>query len=187
MRCWVAPRDMRAGADWPAQIVEAIGSAVLMVLVLSEHANRSPQVLREVDRAVSHGVAVLAVRIGNFALSKNLEYFISMCHWLEAHEGGESQSLDDLCAHARAITTQGPAAALSPIVKPVPSQQRYGADLLSRVESELAMHIGPIARHLVRKAADQAVDREELFASLARELANDGERHEFLRRVRGLR
>jgi len=209
LRCWVAPRDMKAGNDWPAQIVDAISRAALMVLVLSEHSNRSPQVLREVDRAINHNVAVLALRLGNFALSRNLEYFISMCHWLDADTGDQQRSLEDLCAHAVQITQQGvlrtmlpnaapgvpherratppaPAAASgTPLVRPAPAHL-YNPDTLKRVESELASHLGPIARHLVRQAASHATNNDDLLNTLARELSTEAERHQFLKRCRNL-
>jgi len=196
LRCWIAPRDMRAGVDWPAQIIEAISHAALMVLILSEHANRSSQVLREVDRAVNHNVNVLALRIGDFALSKNLEYFISMCHWLDARPDAMAAGLDDLCVHARVIvgmpagrpvakafTPEPVLAAGPPRVEPVPAHLHDPA-LLRNLESELAAHLGPIARHLVRKAALTSVSDEQLIAALAAELASDAERRVFLQRCR---
>jgi hypothetical protein len=41
IRCWVAPRDIVAGADWSA----SISDAKAMVLILSSHSNVSKQVL----------------------------------------------------------------------------------------------------------------------------------------------
>ena len=35
IRCWIAPRDVPAGADWGEAILTAIGRAHAMVLVLS--------------------------------------------------------------------------------------------------------------------------------------------------------
>jgi hypothetical protein len=203
--CWIAPRDMQAGADWPAQIVEAISSAALMVLILSEPANRSPQVLREVDRAVSRGVTVLALRVGQFALSKNLEYFISMCHWLDADGIDPAETIRKVCVSAQAILAQGgapspaqsfAAAGLAPVATSgVAVGHAQGAPLppgpcepafLRQVETELALHLGPIARHLVKQAAGHAGSKQELIGALAAELANDAERRQFVLRCRSL-
>jgi len=202
LRCWMAPRDMAAGVDWPAQIVEAIANAALMVLILSEPANRSPQVLREVDRAVSRGVNVLALRIGNFPLSKNLEYFISMCHWLDAVGITQPECVRQVCVNAQTILARGtapaPAHTLASVPQAraaVPADAHAGLPLpvgisdpafLRRVETELALHLGPIARHLVRQAAVQARSNQALVAALATELASDAERQQFLQRCRGL-
>jgi len=84
MRCWMAPRDVAPGTAYAASIVEAIAGSAAFVLVLSPHSNRSPQVLRELERAVSRDVPVLPLRIAEFPLSPEMEYFVSSRHWLDA-------------------------------------------------------------------------------------------------------
>jgi predicted RNA-binding Zn-ribbon protein involved in translation (DUF1610 family) len=84
IRCWIAPRDILPGADWGEAIIDAIERGRLMVLVLSADANKSPQVKREVERAVSKGVSIVPVRIDDGALSKSMEYFLSAQHWFDA-------------------------------------------------------------------------------------------------------
>jgi hypothetical protein len=56
IRCWIAPRDITPVADWAEEIVDAIAASRVMVLVFSASANNSPQVRREVERAVHRGV-----------------------------------------------------------------------------------------------------------------------------------
>ncbi|TFG88616.1 MAG: toll/interleukin-1 receptor domain-containing protein [Hyphomicrobiales bacterium] len=84
VRCWIAPRDILPGADWGESIVEALGQARVFVLVFSSSANASPQIRREVERAVNRGLAVIPLRIEDVAPTKSLEYFISTPHWLDA-------------------------------------------------------------------------------------------------------
>jgi hypothetical protein len=84
VRCWVAPRDLLPGSEYGAALVEAIGAARLLVLVLSSHSNVSPQVLREVERAVAKGLPILPLRIESIELSRSMEYFVSSQHWLDA-------------------------------------------------------------------------------------------------------
>ena len=50
IRCWVAPRDVRPGRRYGEEIVPAIGNADAVVLVLSENANSSTFVEREIER-----------------------------------------------------------------------------------------------------------------------------------------
>jgi TIR domain len=82
--CWIAPRDIVAGVDWGAAIVDAISASKVMVLIYSGNANSSHQIKREVERAVAKGVRLVPFRIEDVPLSRNLEYFISMAHWLDA-------------------------------------------------------------------------------------------------------
>ena len=56
-----------------------------MVLVFSSRSNRSEQVLREVERAVSKKVPIIPFRIENIMPSEEFEYFISSAHWLDAY------------------------------------------------------------------------------------------------------
>ena len=82
--CWVAPRDVLPGIPYGEAIIEAIQSSRLMVLVFSSNSNNSPQVMREVERAVSKGIPIIPLRIEQVPPSKSLEYFISAPHWLDA-------------------------------------------------------------------------------------------------------
>ena len=84
IRCWTAPRDILPGMDWGAAIIDAITGSKVMVLIFSGNANASPQIKREVERAVAKGVKVLPFRIEDVPMSKGLEYFISTPHWLDA-------------------------------------------------------------------------------------------------------
>lgn len=84
IRCWIAPRDILPGMDRGEAIIDAINSSRVVILVFSSHANTSPEIKREVERAVSKGIAILPFRIENVPLSKSLEYFISVPHWLDA-------------------------------------------------------------------------------------------------------
>ena len=84
IRCWIAPRDVTPSMEWGAAIIDAIKNARVMVLVFSANANGSPQIRREVERAVNHNVAILPFRVENILPDQTLEYFISDVHWLDA-------------------------------------------------------------------------------------------------------
>src|ERR1700704_2779723 len=59
IRCWIAPRDILPGADYGESIINAIENAKAMVLIFSSAANASPQIKREVERAVSKAVPII--------------------------------------------------------------------------------------------------------------------------------
>ena len=84
VRCWIAPRDITPGAEWGEAIIEAINHCRAMILIFSANANDSPQIRREVERAVSKGVPVLPLRIQDIEPAHSLEYFIGTVHWLDA-------------------------------------------------------------------------------------------------------
>jgi WD40 repeat protein len=84
IRCWIAPRDIEPGADWGAAVINAIKSCRAVVLVFSAAANTSPQILREVERAVHLGVPVIPVRLEDVVPEGALEYHLGTVHWLDA-------------------------------------------------------------------------------------------------------
>jgi len=84
IRCWIAPRDISAGHSWGGSIIDAIEDARVMILVYSGNSNLSPQVVREVERAVSKGLIIVPFRIADVPMSKDMEYFLSASHWMDA-------------------------------------------------------------------------------------------------------
>jgi tetratricopeptide (TPR) repeat protein/class 3 adenylate cyclase len=101
----MAPRDIPAGADWVSAIVEAIEDASRLLLVLSESSNRSPQVRRELEQAVSLGVPIVAVRMEEVELSKWMRYFISSHQWYDALHRELEPCLEDILDVLKAPTS----------------------------------------------------------------------------------
>src|SRR6184192_663383 len=85
--CWIAPRDVKAGAQYADAIVRAISGAKACVLVLSESAIASSHVSREIERASSKKRPIIALRMDATPLTPALEYFLSESQWVEAHAG----------------------------------------------------------------------------------------------------
>jgi hypothetical protein len=121
IRCWIAPRDIVAGTSYGEAIIDAIHGAKVMVLVFSSSANASGHIPKEVERAVSNGVAILPFRIEDVAPGKSLDYFIGSVHWLDAMTPPMEQHLDSLAATVQKLipsnvggpTTGGSSAGLS--------------------------------------------------------------------------
>jgi biotin transporter BioY len=122
IRIWIAPRDVLPGTDWGGAIIDAINSSRLMILVYSASANESPQIKREVERAVHRGIPLIPFRIQDVPMSKTLEYFISTPHWLDALTQPFQQHLDRLAETAKLILEQ------SGVELPDRSSRAYSTD-----------------------------------------------------------
>jgi hypothetical protein len=105
----MAPRDIRSGFEYADEIVRGIGLSRCMVVVLSEAANDSTFVAREVERAVSKKKPVFPVRIEEVLPSPSLELFISATHWIDAWGGRFTAQLDRLARDLSGV---------SPVSKP---------------------------------------------------------------------
>src|SRR5262249_17432353 len=122
VRCWIAPRDIRAGGEYGAAIIEAIDHCRVMVLIFSSSANASQQILREIERAVSKGVAVVPVRIEDVTATKSMAYFLGAIHWLDALAPPIENPLQQLAETVKAILQVDQAGSSSPNDKlPPPS------------------------------------------------------------------
>jgi hypothetical protein len=192
---WIAPRDIAPSADWAEEIIEAISCARLMILVFSAHCNASPQVRREVERAIHRQVPILPFRIEDVLPAKSLEYFLSTQHWLDAFPPPREPHFARLTAHIAALL-KGTVS----LNEPPPDQPMMGSpsapvsdrnSLLSlnvtEIESlqrRLAYYVGPVAKFLVKRAAAKAVDREELNRMLAAEVEGAPARKRFLEACR---
>jgi len=108
VRCWVAPRDVVPGADWGESIVDAIEGSRIMILVFSKSANASPQIKREVERAVDKGVYTIPFRVDDIEPTRALEYFISTAQWMDAFPPPLERHLDSLAKTVKAILAGSP-------------------------------------------------------------------------------
>jgi TIR domain len=176
IKVWVAPRDIPPSADWAAEIIEAITTSRLMLLVFSAGCNDSSQVRREVERAVHRHLPILPVRIEDVLPTKSLEYFLSAQHWFDAFPAPLAPHYDRLCQQVSELlrTTAGQVAPESPAPQSFPPRQ------LESLERKLAFYVGPMARHLVRRAAATAPTWKELTLRLAGEIELAAARQEFI-------
>lgn len=185
IRCWIAPRDITPGADWAADIIRAIGNARVMVLVFSASSNTSPQVRREVERAVHKHVSILPFRIEEVLPSESLEYFLSAQHWLDAFPPPREPHYRRLGEYLR-TGLDAPVVAHKRTDESGRVLLRFDTAVLQSIERALAHHIGPIARVLTKRAAARAVDMDGLCSDLAREMRSARDREQFLQSCRSL-
>ena len=128
IRCWIAPRDVLPGVPYAAALVNALRDSRIMVLVLSSDANQSQQVLRELERAASRGLAIIPLRIEDVVPSAEMEYYISSRHWLDALTPPLEHHLVRLCDTVKSLLAATPASPASDsheqAVKHVPAEQK---------------------------------------------------------------
>jgi len=183
IQCWIAPRDIAPSADWASEIMDALSASRVMVLVFSASSNHSPQVRREVERAVHKQLSILPFRIEDVLPSKSLEFFLSTQHWMDAFPPPRDAHYARLCSHLKAQLNSGPGQASIP-VSSRPTAQPFDPAQLQHIERQLAGYIGPFAKHLVKEAASRAAGVDDLIGRLCRELDSDSERREFTERCR---
>jgi Tol biopolymer transport system component len=113
VHCWIAPRNVKPGAQYADAIVRAINEATAMVVVMSASAMASSHVRREVERAAAKHKPIIAFRIDAAALNPALEYFLSESQWIDVPALG----LEPALARLASAMGEAPAATAAP---PVP-------------------------------------------------------------------
>ena len=129
IRCWVAPRDIPGGENWGAAIIDGINRSKVMVVILSSDSNLSPQVMREAERAVNKRIPIIPLRIEDIQLSKELEYFLSAAHWLDALTPPLQYHLDTLADRVATLLSGENTAAH---IQPVPAASPVNEPMVER-------------------------------------------------------
>jgi len=161
IRCWIAPRDVVPGMEWSECIIEAIEQTKVMVLVFTADANASPQIRREVERAVNRGVAILPLRIEDVLPARGLEYFIGNVHWLDALTSPMEAHLKSLAGTVKVLLTRmQPPAVESPQEVKEPAGFEVSAAIPVEVPPE------PRGRGAKAKARQPVLRRKWLIAAL---------------------
>jgi formylglycine-generating enzyme required for sulfatase activity len=107
VRCWIAPRDIAPGTEWGAAIIAGIDACRVMVLIFSDHANQSPQVRREVERAVSKGLTLLPCRVEDVQPVGAMEYALGNTHWLDVFTPPVEDQMGRLAEAVRMVLAAG--------------------------------------------------------------------------------
>jgi hypothetical protein len=84
IRCWIAPRDIEPGEDWPTAIARAIPLGRVMVMVFSAHSNNSDQVYRELYLAAGNNAIIIPFKIEDVEPEPRMEFILAGKHWLDA-------------------------------------------------------------------------------------------------------
>lgn len=90
IKCWIAPRDIRAGHSFPREIVRAIKRCTSFVLIFSNSTNTSEHVANEVQIAVENDKLIVPFRIENAELNDTFSYYLNRKHWIEAFPNPEN-------------------------------------------------------------------------------------------------
>lgn len=120
IRCWIAPRDITPGEDWSEAILKGIGGSRVLVLLFSANANDSPQIKREVERAVNRGIPIIPMRLEDVMPQKALEYFISTPHWLDAFNPPFEEHLETLARTVKRLLDDDDTPAGDGAARPAP-------------------------------------------------------------------
>ena len=82
--CWIAPRDISVGQEWPTAIVGGIQDSRALILLLSSNSKNARQIAREAELADNHGLKIVTLRLEDVQPPPELLYFIGNIQWIDA-------------------------------------------------------------------------------------------------------
>ncbi|MBQ4268350.1 MAG: TIR domain-containing protein [Clostridia bacterium] len=119
IECWIAPRNVHPGENYPTQIIAAIRSCSALVLLASEDTNASQHVSNEVSFAFDNHKPIIPFKYENLQFTDEFLYFLGTKHWIDA-SGDFDAGLHTLLGTLLPLLSPSAAAAQPQAQKPSP-------------------------------------------------------------------
>lgn len=103
LRCWIAPRNVRPGFNYPEEIIEGVIRSKSLLLLLSEDTEFAGYVENEVERAKSYGRKIYTVRLDDVSIPKNLELFLGLPQWIDSWAVDYPERIQQVVANLKQI------------------------------------------------------------------------------------
>ena len=98
--CWMAPESIPTGSNYTKEIPMAIRNCKVFLLILSENAQQSPWVLRELDGAVNNNRYILPYLLDDKPMEDEFQFLLTGCQW---HPSWQENALEGLAARILAL------------------------------------------------------------------------------------
>lgn len=171
--CWIAPRNIPAGAEYGAEIIKGIENSNAFVLIYSDSSNKSQHTLREVERAVNKKIPLISYKIENAELTKSMEYFLLTNQWIDSSAKRDSK-LDELNTGIDKLTENGDIAVEATLYKPLPKKSGKKRAIIIGIIAVLAVAgcvTAALAINNQNKPADSANDSVQTTANTTEQSA----------------
>jgi hypothetical protein len=89
IQTWMAPGNIPVGSTYAGEITRALKGASGLVLVLTDDAQSSEWVDREVERAINYGKPIVPIALGELTLNDNFELYLGNKQIVPIHQLSE--------------------------------------------------------------------------------------------------
>jgi serine/threonine-protein kinase len=171
------PGTATSSAMKPAERSQRAATAVRAAPALSI----DPAALEEIERSLSRHVGPLAGVLvkRTQAESGSVEDFFRTLAENIPDRDEQKAFLKKMALVKPKVESTAPAVKTVPAA-PAPTRSAFTPDVLSTAEKRLAQYIGPLAKVLIRRAAESSGNLKELYAQLATHIDSEEERSAFL-------
>ena len=145
IRCWIAPRDIPGGSDYPDAIAGALKDVGAVVFICSENSLNSIWCKKEVERALNYNKNIFPFKIADTELISGWDILISLEHWIDAIPDPE-EKFGKIAADLRKF--------LDHPAKPKRADQN-GKDILQSTSNKECYRESHVAIPILGKAVDE--------------------------------
>ncbi len=102
LSCWMAPRDIPGGSNYTKEIPIAIRNCKVFVLILSENAQSSHWVLKELDSAVNSGKVILPFMLEDCILNDEFNFLLTGAQRYSAYQK-KAEAMETLIGRIKGV------------------------------------------------------------------------------------
>ena len=117
--CWMAPRDIPVGSNYAKEIPSAIRNCKVFLLMLSQKAQQSMWVQKELDMAIGSGKIIIPFVLEDCSLTDEFNFLLTGVQRYDAYKK-KVDAMESLVGRIYAITGKRPA------LPPQPPEQEPG-------------------------------------------------------------
>ena len=113
IQTWMAPGNIPVGSTYAGEITRALKGAAGLVLVLTDDAQNSEWVDREVERAINYGKPIVPIALGELTLNDNFELYLGNKQIVPIHQlSEENKDFREILDLIRFLTSKPETAAV---------------------------------------------------------------------------
>ena len=102
--CWIAPRDIERNImSYPEALQMGLSQVRAICVVLSEMADLSVHIPRELDIALERKLAIVPIRLEDVVPTGQLNYLLRTCQWLDAFGRPREDMMQELLLRIRKL------------------------------------------------------------------------------------
>ncbi|MEM0986479.1 MAG: DUF805 domain-containing protein [Pseudomonadota bacterium] len=139
LKCWIAPRDIRAGRNFQNEITNAIDNAKAMLIMVSRGLNESTECINEITVAkdISPKYRLIPVRVQDVKPERGYRYYLSAAQWVEHHSNPDA-TVDTVLGTLGIEKTSGGAIARRPSgLPPTTGGSAQPGELIEKPQEEM--------------------------------------------------
>jgi serine/threonine protein kinase len=178
LKCSPPNRDAPLGQSFASRVIETIRESKLFLLILSQRANRSPEVRQQLESAAHFQLPLVTFRIEPIEPADELSYFLWKKHFVDGFEGPLDRNIPNLLRQIATLTKpeekgQAP-----------PSETFANFRILRKPDGSL-FRLGQGGMGVTYKAVDTTLDRPVALKLIAADLLKSSKaRQRFLREAK---